>query len=1481
MQEKVYDVFISYRSQDGEELANRLNDYLTGKDIRVYLDKIEMEPGKPFPEQLRNALAAAPHYVLIGSANALTFREGEDWVRTELSIALENAEKDSERTLTVLVPPGVDIGGPHPQEVAKALTYHAVNMNTKDYDTIEKAFGAIFGVAAKASKLNLWHAAQKWFENSKRPGGRFARLHIDESIMPKAGETERRSELPINVSVDEKDGESVPLAEAIAKTKGHMFLIGEGGIGKTTSLMKIIENAYAGNSGGIEGRAAEYDPDAPVPIFIELSFAPDNNGKIYEHGKSTFIRRSVYKQLRERRSASSSILDATEEELMPFTISAETAVSPVNILFSKKTDRPDFLLLLDGLNEVSTAKVSGTTDTVIDLIRGEIRYLLNECPNVRVVLTSRTDDVCSSYGEVKKLYLSGIDEESIRAYLEKQPYMTSKKLERALSDDKLRDTLRIPLFLTMYAKLKNRDVCTRGEILRCFFHERRENIEAYTAASRVAEVGDNFSHSAGSVDHPWLTAEMQLFILDLILPEIACDMEKNGAFYYSKKKLRELTEAVLYGRGDTDPLGIYGDDALPITNKNGAPTAPSQIANEIKSVFIDDINKITGGMIDCAVYSLGIMAVSREDGKTEYGFMHQHIRDYFAAARHINAMRLSRALFADDEADDALEVMNRLFKEHPVGLHVREFIGEALGEHYNKPYCKDEKWYANTPEDDKDRCLLTRALDIYRGRKRDEGGYGVYSLVRIIHEARGELSGIDFSGIDFTRCSLNGMRLSRGEVHAKLDNAVLGWHELECLGHTGGINSASFSPDGRRIVTASEDGTAKIWDAESLELLGTLEEQSGVFNSEGNKIFNESDHTPMFIYDFTRTLNRQIRSVKSAAFSQDGSRIVTASSNTASIWNAISFSLVGTLNDGHSDQVNSAAFSPDGGKIVTASNDKTAKIWDANSFSLLYELRGHTDSVRSAAFSPDGRRIVTASNDHTAKIWDANSFSMLGTLEGHESSVNSAAFSPDGKRIVTASGDHTVKVWDARSFSLLGTLAEHGSYVNSAAFSPDGEKIVTASIDGVAKVWDAESFSLVGTLRGHSSRVNFVAFSSDESRIVTASDDDTAKIWDAKNLELLCTINGYSDRVRSVVLSPDGSRILTISYDKAAKVWDTGSFSLLDTLTGHSGTVDYASFSPDGGRIFTVSRDGSIRIWDASSFPLLGTLEGHPNSVRSAAFSSDGCKILAATSWGEDIMIWDASSFSLLGTLEGQSSEIRHAAFSPDGNRIVTVSNDETTKVWDAESFELLGTLEGHSGQVISVGFSHDGSRIVTISYDKTASIWNADSLSLLGTLEGHSDLVKSVIFSPDGSRIITVELLGKGIKIWDARSFSLLGTHEWNNGFMNSLAFSPDGSRIVTASDDHTARIIDADSLELLKTLKGHTNMVDSAAFSPDGSRIVTASADGTVKIWDATTYECIKTIPNVPGMIFVGVDFTRLAPGCGFTDEEKELLRMYGAIV
>ena len=577
-------------------------------------------------------------------------------------------------------------------------------------------------------------------------------------------------------------------------------------------------------------------------------------------------------------------------------------------------------------------------------------------------------------------------------------------------------------------------------------------------------------------------------------------------------------------------------------------------------------------------------------------------------------------------------------------------------------------------------------------------------------------------------------------------------------------------------------------------------------------------------------------SILSAAFSPDGARIVTASSDkTARIWDARTGALLKVL-EGHGEIVRSAAFSPDGARVVTASKDASARIWDARTGALLKKLEGHGDGGQLRCVQPGrrARRHLLYCNDNTARIWDANTSKVLTNFEGHKDTVWSAAFSPDGARIVTTSSDKTIRIWDATTGRVLTVLEGHSGFVTAAAFSPDGARIVTACSDKTARIWDAKTGRVLKELTGHGDILWSAAFSPDGARIVTASSDKMARIWDARTGALLKVLEGHGEIVRSAAFSPDGARIVTASWDKTARIWDAGTDAVVAEFKGDGGSIASAAFSPDGARIVTASNDNTAQVWETNTGSVT-KFKGRRGYFTSAAFSPDGARIVASSS-DKIAWIWDARTGDVLNELEGHAGSVLSAAFSPDGARIVTASCDKTARIWDARTGTSLVKLEGHSDFVTSAAFSPDGARIVTASKDNTARIWDAQSGAPLKQLEGHGDRVTSAAFSPDGARSVTASF-DKTARIWDAKTGKVIIELKGHNDTVASASFSPDGARIVTASWDKTARMWDAATGAFLGEIKGDGNRVVSATFSPDGARIVTAFSDNIARVWDIST--------------------------------------------
>jgi WD40 repeat protein len=370
-------------------------------------------------------------------------------------------------------------------------------------------------------------------------------------------------------------------------------------------------------------------------------------------------------------------------------------------------------------------------------------------------------------------------------------------------------------------------------------------------------------------------------------------------------------------------------------------------------------------------------------------------------------------------------------------------------------------------------------------------------------------------------------------------------------GHDGPVYTVGFAPGGDRIVTAGADGIVRIWNPSGalLALRAGHNDSiySAVFRRDGARIATASwDGTARVWVTEPDSLVRSATSDKklsSVDVARDGHIVTASEDGSATVWNA-------DLSPARSLPARGvhAAFSPDGTRIVTAEANHVARVWRVSDGAVVQSLVGHQQEVFCARFSASGDRIATASRDGTARLWDATG--QTAKLDHGRSQVTWAAFGPAGEVVTTSHDDAGIRVWS--------TSGGHTPALQSLdvtfriEYSRDGRHAVALHGRGSdnATVWEVSTGKPLGTL-SHTDRIVGARFSPDGAFVATASRDHAVRIWDARRFKLLRVLMGHTDDATDVAFEND-TDLLTVGYDGSLRRWrieqDRRSLRELDDL---------------------------------------------------------------------------------------------------------------------------------------------------------------------------------------------------------------------------------------------------------------------------------------------------------------------------------------------
>lgn len=1135
-------------------------------------------------------------------------------------------------------------------------------------------------------------AAKRQYNELTQDGNKFHNLNIVKEIFPQASIYELEF-----CGIDENK-ERMNLIEFIERYENDsLMLLGDGGIGKTTTLFHIMQSY---NDGSIKL--------LQVPLYIELNRCTSNfETWCLDDKDSVFIEKYVAEILMDKK-----YVDKKDE-----------FIEKIQYEFQKEPTKnsPQYLILLDGLNEVDAGNSNGRS--VRSILENEIVNALNRYANVRFIITSRNNS--RQIKRIKKIDVLGVNKECIETYLrseEEKGDIIKGITNQVMKNNRLLECLKIPLFLNMFGVCsEDTAITTRGEILRDFFQKKRD-----TLYSNKIESDKNNG-----------------FILDFIIPEIAWNMVVDDVFAISFAKIQKIVEKVLTNKEESIALNEVSQECFEINELSKSP-------RYICDLFLSNKSEVqrTKDILDIMVGSLAIMYVDKGECK----FKHHYFRDYFAAVHIINRIRIVVHLYSDKKQDEGVYLDD--LKKYRLHKNIIEFISEAIGLHHSNPQYLPKQGWTMRKMWNKNNIIMLQLLDVFRNRFDNDIGWVLWNAVQIFNSSGMGLLGVDLSDLNLQRINFNGILcgidVDLPELATKFDNTLIDLDYFLPISHGEKITDVKYSNDGHFILTMSGSRII-IWDSNydyvnKLDMNGKV--KMAIFNIDSNYVICCTEESKILIWDLWkdkeyvvednhceicdfcqgnsnnsiyvafkngnikilqlnthqwsgRTL-RVRKTIEQLIFNKKYEQIIVRTEKGEILCGS---ELIGDFSEVLFSNVKYIAQAQDGGRFGIVTLDDCIKVGDLREEQLgdVFCIYENTTKIQ---LSPDGRFVAIAENGKTLQILDIEKKEYKRPLQCN-SEITSISFRIDNADILTTAGELYAKVWEINSNVgvCIRPLGDMADWIRNAYYSPDGNYFATSSIDSTGKIWDARQRRMQKIMYGHKDRVTSIAYDNVGQRLVTTSDDCSAKIWDVEKSGCIKTLVDNEKTVHNAIFDEYDKKLVTVSWDKTGTIWDLEEKEEPKHLIGHDAPVLTVLFDGSYQKLITSSNDKTAIVWDAKTTENTGIRVKHDDRLNSAAFSPDG-KFLITSSYDKTARIW-TSDGQYITSLDKHSDSVRSAMFSPDGNYIVTVSRDTTGKLWDGHTFTWIRDLIGHTFFVRSAMFDRESKKIVTASYDGSVREWN------------------------------------------------------------------------------------------------------------------------------------------------------------------------------
>jgi WD40 repeat protein/transcriptional regulator with XRE-family HTH domain len=791
---------------------------------------------------------------------------------------------------------------------------------------------------------------------------------------------------------------------------------------------------------------------------------------------------------------------------------------------------------------------------------------------------------------------------------------------------------------------------------------------------------------------------------------------------------------------------------------------------------------------------------------------------------------------------------------------------------------------------------LLGLLDHLRSMSDSAQGYGPANLIALLRLLRGNLNGLDLSKLSISGASLQGIEMQgtslcgaliRDTVFTEsvsatwcvaisldgtlwaaggMQGKVRVWREggrtlqLIWQAHADIVMALAFSPDGRTLVSGSQDGTVKLWNLEKFDWPGAGKQEQGVRDSGAISGGEQGDRCRDDPLRSSSSLRRSSLPLQPLSAAVPSGSYVTQG---ALLWT------------GWQKSPQHVAFSPDGSLLACSGLGVTVQLWDVQNGTCLLCLE-HPAHVFSVTWSPDGRLFASSCFDGLLRLWERQDASPETTIlrpstSWETSPLWSLAFAPDSRTLAGSGWNRKVALWDVASGQLLQTLPGETNRTNRVAWSPDGRTLACCSYEKAIRLWDVEQHRYRVALSGHTSDVNRMAFTPDSTCLLSSSDDGTLRVWDVLTGQCVRVMQGYAVSLYCLDWSPDGTQVVSGGTDGVVTLWDVADQKSPIELLGHTWLVWGVGWRPDGNLVVSCGWDTVIRLWSPASRACVQTFECPSTTLTCMAWSPDG-SLLAVGTFLQGMCVWDVAQARRRWVGASGRTAFISAAWSPDGSLLAGGDDDGDVYLWDGADGTLRERLSGHHGPVNCIAWSPDGQLLASGSSNRGIGeifVWNVQGGQVCTYETGQGQAPSATVGDVGGRQACpTVKLapascaysvscatgldsprpLRLPVRTFVGHSdmvYALAWTH-WDTDDRKGSSLRPlsacaclhdsRGNQLVSGGGDGRLYWWDLQSGECVNVQSAHQGTIRSLKVSPDGGRLASCGDDGTIQIWDLT---------------------------------------------